>query len=746
MSNFGDDVQALRKHGLSDGDILGKAKVYYPGQAQDIEALLKHGLNDTQVLDKLVEYKRAYPGGGIYDTESRNGVPESQDNRPIAAKALDNLALMGKAVAYGAQDEANRLGETAKDTIGTDVGLQTAADATKTLTDNYDPASAHITVNPKTWSYAPRAALEGVASTGGYLGASAAGGALAGSVAGPEAVPVGGALGMGLYGLARALGVNAKQRAANNGRQEATSQDVKEALPGAVAEGALGAVGGRYLKDIPVTGAGAEAMLKTLKNLGKATAANAGTSAAADVANQLGTSVGTDKGVSLDPEQIANAGVAGGLTSAITKAGLSAGQVANNVRYGDKSFPEGAEAKARVAKLMQGTRVSGDPNIREHGSQIIDNTDSVLNDDLTQSIQALRKAQGTEQTQERSPTGSQGLRPSGRLIDDIRSNLSNGSPLDKAQLKLVNQSLPQDVAGNISALSVLNRLKAKVDTAQDTESSSNVYHRLSVLHAMKHVAPALGLGAMHFNPIVGMGIMAAPVLKPVLGRVLNIVTGNGNPVGEFVQRFGQEQKLLQDPKPVEPPAEPVELLPTQDATEVAQGNKGQPAVNSGASEERRSDSQGSSVPSVPLPKTVKIETPYLNREQVLAHVRRSPEAIAAGIAKRAGTRSEVAEAAKALPLSTLGKAQVVSKVPELLSAANGANTKAQGDQVLSQWLEGFSKGDQEVLTDHFAKAVSTHGLRWRDSWGHKTKADADKAQALNAAVAKGKITKGHKKK
>jgi hypothetical protein len=144
------------------------------------------------------------------------------------------------------------------------------------------------------------------------------------------------------------------------------------------------------------------------------------------------------------------------------------------------------------------------------------------------------------------------------------------------------------------------------------------------------------------------------------------------------------------------------------------------------------------------PDLVPIKTPHLTREQPRGEIRRSADAIGSGIMARAGTRQESLQSAMVLKsLSPEGKSLLRTSGDDLLSAANGARTRTEGEKVLNDFLENFGQHDRSVLQDHFTSYKATTGMKFLDSWKHKTEADVNTARVKNAASA---MRKANKKK
>lgn len=94
-----------------------------------------------------------------------------------------------------------------------------------------------------------------------------------------------------------------------------------------------------------------------------------------------------------------------------------------------------------------------------------------------------------------------------------------------------------------------------------------------------------------------------------------------------------------------------------------------------------------------------------------------------------------------MPLSADGARELPERLSGLLSASNGATTRAEGAAVLREFLERFRGKDHEALKAHFEHAVADTGMHFLDSWKYRDKAAKDVGQAKNAAVAKAKVNR-----
>ena len=499
----------------SDDQILDNYTHYAPEYASDIGALQKQGLNSSQILDGLADYTEA--------------------TAPKQSWA-DTVGNFLKAPAYGAADELDRAAATEKDVLGATTAANMehgAAQGLRALIGTYEPAAPQFDVTtPSTWSYAPRAVMESLPSTAGYLAAGGIGGGLGG--------PVGALVGAGLYGLHRYWGKDAEARAANNGRNEPTTQDIVEALPGAVSQGALDAAGSRalasnaLLKALPIKGAGVPAIAQTGVNVLKTGAVNAATGAASDLAGQLGTTAGTDRGTQVNPEEALNSAGLSGLTAAGLKTLHAVPETANSIRFADGD----PEAKGRIADLINGPRVAGDPNDPWDTTRILKTTGELLGNDVTKATSGLQ-ASVRDAASQGVDTGS--LRSALDTVRDLKANLDTGYPLDPGQLAdlRANPAVPTKLVETLADLSEFNRLSRTVQGAASAPQGVSALDVVNGLLKAKKLAALAGLGvgvAAHSTPL-GLGVAALPYVARMASKVVDAARGNTNPLGEYVTRF-----------------------------------------------------------------------------------------------------------------------------------------------------------------------------------------------------------------
>lgn len=166
---------------------------------------------------------------------------------------------------------------------------------------------------------------------------------------------VGGALGAGAYGVARYLGDNANAVAKNNNHATPTTGDIVQGAAATLPQAALGAVGVGRFPGVSSTLEGLSPLVRPVADV----ALEGGAAAAGDATQQIGTSVGTNKGVQFDPYQSAGAGLQGAATRAAMLAPSvgadlvgAAGNAYANSRIPLPSDPEQLQSISRVSEMI----------------------------------------------------------------------------------------------------------------------------------------------------------------------------------------------------------------------------------------------------------------------------------------------------------------------------------------------------------------------------------------------------------
>lgn len=246
------------------------------------------------------------------------------------------------ALQHGAASQIAGYGATARAAGASDIGKTVQGVGSAAAPDNYETASDKVGLNPRTWGNIPRAVVENSPGLATDLAAGGAGAGL-GSFFGPIGSALGGLGGFGASYFARNFGNNVADRVKRDNPnaqiEDATGKDMAIAGGATAAEAALNRVG---LKGVPIPGMGAAtgALERAgLNNVARglsggvdsvtkgagigsvaaglpgqmvgAGAREGALAAAGNIVNQIGRTADTEKGLEINPTEVANSGVLG---------------------------------------------------------------------------------------------------------------------------------------------------------------------------------------------------------------------------------------------------------------------------------------------------------------------------------------------------------------------------------------------------------------------------------------------------
>jgi hypothetical protein len=373
------------------------------------------------------------------------------------------------------------------------------------------------------------------------------------------------ALAGGVASTGIGLGDKAKERAAydtGDPNAEPTAAHKGEVLPGAALEAGVGAVGiGRLLPGAgkAVRDVGARGVADAAKKLGTTGLIEGGVEAAQSGINQVGRTAGTERGLSIDQNELANAAIVGGATGGAFASPRAAREASDAVKFRDVD-PESA---AEVSNRLNATGL--DLTKSKEGFKAVSQVQSDLVGEVRQAARELRV------TGSMTPEASNALRRahSGDLTDndiDAIADAAVGTSVEPVVNSLVRQTRTlrhltenfgnfspdrRDFAGGISGQ--MDRMRAIFSPAGTIATS------------------ALGAAAHSMMP-AGMGVMSLPTLGAIYGgyaaaRGLNKLTGSRSPTGRFARKFADDTTPVRPrrasfPPPPPPPPGGYPLPPT----------------------------------------------------------------------------------------------------------------------------------------------------------------------------------------
>jgi hypothetical protein len=411
-------------------------------------------LSPPDQADMVSRMRQSAMGAGDSDNSWGAAV---QAGAHDAVTSLGNLAHAGGAVlrAVGLPDTASRA-DSAGDWLQKNAPTAPAGN---------NPGAAMVN-DAKQGNYGSAAADAGKALVRGAIGYSPA--LAAGLVTDGAGAAVAGA---------QALGDDAAARQANNGEKQMSAGDVAAAAPGAVATAALGRFG--------MSSPAAEITNPLIR--GATRAAKGAVAGATGVAvNEAASTAGTDKGLQVDPTQIAAGAAAGGLGGAALEIPAAARAAAKTTamralaaRTDIPDGPEDQQSVIRVNNAMNDARsaLTQANGSAPHDTVVANNVKSQLQTDLIGAVNAWRKSgaiDANQATDLRTLVNRQALPHNNTIaadipgvrslfdsVDDISQDAGGRlSPADVTQFKngvrdlntLSNQSFLKNTTGPLQAL------------------------------------------------------------------------------------------------------------------------------------------------------------------------------------------------------------------------------------------------------------------------------------------------------
>jgi hypothetical protein len=525
------DIQGLRDAGMPDDEILN-ALQGDPSVNGDINGLKAHGVPSTDILnnfDKLHPKKSGF----------------------------------GDALQYGSAKALEGVGRTLQSFDATKDWGDRAMQAGQSFDNeqDYSPAGSQVGLNPSTWGNIPRALVEAVPGAAASIAGGAAGAVAGGAVGGPVGATLGGIAGAGLGGVPSYMGDRLQNRLLNNGQtntplSDASTLDKLIAGGTAFGEGALNRVGVGGALAGTVKSAGLPALAQLPYQIGKAGLVGGGASAAGDALTQAGDTIGTDKGLTVNPNEVGSAAITG---------------------YGGGALARGA--KGIVQDIPQAARfatVAQMPEAARDVANILQDTGENLSDSKG-AYKALKSATDTlsNEAADNAKTlkANNAVDPdAATLIDAALKQLDKGNTLSTDEMQAVANTLQKvagadDLVDSIKRYQVLNEVKSKgrVDDSSKTVTGGfnagilgdltnpiGAVARRSPTAALAMAAGGsypIGEAALHAVQHGGIEALSGVAgLAPVIGalmagklglRGIDAATGFSAPVGQFASRFAQ---------------------------------------------------------------------------------------------------------------------------------------------------------------------------------------------------------------
>lgn len=500
-----DALQQARSAGYSDDEIVSFLSARRPEQ---FKAAQDAGYSSKEVLEHL--------SGG-------------SDGR-------DQLRPNPSGIAHGLQQGIANVvqgtGETAKQFLGTDnSGFENAAHAI--APKNYTgaqvvPEGGHW-YDPTSYNY--RAIPQALAEQAPGIATSLVAARTAAKLLGPKAGLVAGVGSM----LLPTLGRSAKEDAAirtGNPNAEPELQDKARAVATGLAQSVPAAVGiGRFLPSAvrAATGVGATGSINAVRRALTTAGIEAASAGAQDAINQVGSTVGTDRGIQFDPNHVANAAVVGGVGGGLLAAPGAASAAARATalrKFGGDSHSASEAVANRISAAAEGRKFGTDA---EPLRTVAGDIKAELNDAVANVVR--QKAL--------SPTALSALRRG-----------TEGRPLTDTDLSNVRDAVGIDPTGEqvmqlVRQANVMARLKD-----QGALTDGKFIGGISSLPTIKHVlsrpitaiaGPAIGFGLGASQGLGGLVAHPGTIAGLVAGytglRGLDALTGARAPAQRFVDAF-----------------------------------------------------------------------------------------------------------------------------------------------------------------------------------------------------------------
>jgi hypothetical protein len=288
-----------------------------------------------------------------------------------------------------------------------------------------------------------------------------------------------------------------------------------------------------------VSGVGARAVGSALKKY----MATAGTEAAAggarDAISQVGSTIGTDKGVQYDPNKTAEAALASGATGGLLAAPRTAADIASATKF--RQFGgENAEASTALANRLLAASAS-----KKLTPEAVDAAHADVHNEL---VDAAKNETGL------STDNANTLK-----------RIQSGGTANPTELT----SLSTEVSPETASLA----RQALLSSQLKDMGNGGISGAMDNLGPLKRPGTYIG-GAILGSGVPGIGHIALPALGGLYGaygaaRLFDKMTGARNSAQGFADKFGDPTQPVRSPEPTGPSAEPVttsvpQVSPPQD--------------------------------------------------------------------------------------------------------------------------------------------------------------------------------------
>lgn len=368
------------------------------------------------------------------------------------------------------------------------------------------------------------------------VGAGAAG-ARIGKTFGAKGTLLGALIGAGLSGFTRTAGDTVKEATearTGDANSEQTSGDTARGVATAAAANAAGALlPTRFIPGMNnVTGVGAKGISEAAKRWAGTTALGGVGSGVSDVITQAGTTAGTDKGLTVDPERALRAAAEGSLTAgtlSTPKAATDAGRAAGMSKFGG----ENEAASHAVATRLEAAAEKGLGKGKNDAAAF-----GIMSDDLKTELRGTAKnidGLSPEATNalERVQSGKNITAKEVSLLERETSNHPDGANAGfLARQMFVAQQLQK--RGSYSE----GQWSGGISGAMDSRIS----------RMLNPVVVGTGIGGTmlgaHFAGMMAPAFLGGATGLYLGARVLDSATGMRSPASTFAQHFADRQQQV----------------------------------------------------------------------------------------------------------------------------------------------------------------------------------------------------------
>ncbi len=550
-------LKDARAQGASDDQILEAYKSSAPQHAKEIESGLKSGAKPGELLGSLADF---------YKTQKTTPAPAGNPNEGFFGGLANDFreglsgGLKGAAKTaevYAGPGAISGTLDAASGVVAPEGRRQSFAQRYKDTTFAKDGISGLAGLAPGL-----------IANSLGDLAPALAGGVLGGAMG-----PAGAFVGFTGVRAGQSAGDIAQSRATNNGTAEPSTTDKAVGAGAGLALGALDRLGLGKAIGSTATKTGLAVAPQILSQTAKATGQGALTGAVSSAGQQAAGSLGTDKGLQVDPSAVGEAAALGGAAAGGIRAARGVGDVGRAVKFRDLDQTEIARYNARIDET-RGTTESP-----EASAKVLSQVESRLSAETTALSRDVSKQLKSTNPGVDSDTIA-------AKITEAKATLKKGIELEPKFL----EDLARDIEGTNSGPKLLEVLK-DFNTHAKVQSKGRLQGEAGDQRFVGGMSSVPGLGAL-LDPMValkryrntvltgggatGLGVYSMPQLASMAAGPAAAATGGLVAAGQALKAVDKATgyrnpldsvRKLKDPKATTDDVKPAESFVTQKARE-----------------------------------------------------------------------------------------------------------------------------------------------------------------------------------